>query len=332
MSLVIGKLLLCFGCIAPGAALPTQTSGSSGSSGGSAAGSAAAALAGSWYGTLSYPASQQGEWLSHNVPFNLTIDPTGLYASVNWTVVHIPGTGTYCSHQQEDGLNVTVDSSGRFFAKGLGTGAEYYSYEATLVGGDTLADGVIYSSNQGVWAGSTKDGNFTAKKNAHQLHDWKCTVPPPPPPPGPNLWPIPANYTNGTTHTFLGPNFAFKCASADACGSRSVLKAAFARYTGLIFAQKDSSATAATGLPALLSGLSVAVDRADDSAKTLQFGMDESYTLTIPTNGDATLHAPTVWCAKIKFNAVFGAVHDHSLKPRECLPRQDRLGTNTMEN
>eukprot|EP01052_Picozoa_sp_SAG31_P066470 SAG31_NODE_25271_length_464_cov_1.490411_1_plen_123_part_10 len=64
-------------------------------------------LAGSWYGTLSYPASQKGEWLSHNVPFNLTIDPSGRFASVNWTVEHIPGTTSYCSHQHEDGLNVT---------------------------------------------------------------------------------------------------------------------------------------------------------------------------------------------------------------------------------
>eukprot|EP01051_Picozoa_sp_SAG22_P025952 SAG22_NODE_7943_length_696_cov_0.825796_1_plen_181_part_00 len=118
-------------------------------------------------------------------------------------------------------------------------------------------------------------------------------MPPPPPPPGPNLWPLPAKFSNGTANAFLAPDFAFGCAAA-AGGCGTVLPAAFARYTGLIYAEQDTAA--ATG-PAVLGGLTVIVDSPDDTAKTLQFGMDEGYTLSVPANGKATLRAPTVWGA-----------------------------------
>eukprot|EP01051_Picozoa_sp_SAG22_P023749 SAG22_NODE_6265_length_877_cov_3.841902_1_plen_154_part_10 len=139
-------------CAAPAAALPAtgRSSASTGSGGG------ASALAGRWFGTLSYPASQKGAWLSHNVPFNLTIDVSGQYASMDWTVEHYPATQSYCVPQHEvrgpciqlqtvglmasltlcspafqEGMNVTVDSAhGLFFAKGTGTGKLFYSLEA----------------------------------------------------------------------------------------------------------------------------------------------------------------------------------------------------------
>ena len=291
--------LLLVSCCVTATATTTTTSSSSSSSSSSTTTStstssrqqaAATPLAGSWFGTMSYPASQPGEWLSHNVPFNLTIDPSGRLASVNWTVEHYPGGG-YCSHQQEDGLNVTVDSAtGQFFAKGLGDGTKFYSYEATLVGGHTLTSGIIYSANQGVWPGSTRWGNFTATKNGPPpLPGWKCITPPPPPPPGPKLWPLPANFSHGATPTFLASGFGFRC-SGGTCGE--VLQAAFARTTRLIYAEKDTAVPTGS---ALLSGLTVTVQNADDSAQALQFGMDESYSLLIPVSGSATLHAPSVW-------------------------------------
>ena len=117
LALSAGLVLL--GCTAPTAALPTQISASPSGD------ASPTALAGSWFGTLSYPASQKGEWLSHNVPpnFTITVSPTGsLLASADWMVEHYPGGG-YCAPQHEEGMNVTVDSStGRFLAKGLGTG------------------------------------------------------------------------------------------------------------------------------------------------------------------------------------------------------------------
>ena len=49
--------------------------------------------------------------------------------------------------QQEEGLRVSVTSSGQWLAKGLGTGDAYYSLEAQLVG-DKLVNGVVYASGK----------------------------------------------------------------------------------------------------------------------------------------------------------------------------------------
>ena len=51
-----------------------------------------------------------------------------------------------------------------------------------------------------------------------------------------------------------------------------------------------------SGTPTL-THVDINVDDPDDSHKTLQLGMDESYTLDVPTTGTATIRAPTVWGA-----------------------------------
>ena len=48
---------------------------------------------------------------------------------------------------------------------------------------------------------------------------------------------------------------------------------------------------------ATLTHVDLNVDNPDDSHKTLQLGMDESYTLDVPTTGTAAIRAPAVWGA-----------------------------------
>ena len=133
------------------------------------------------------------------------------------------------------------------------------------------------------------------------MEGWSCKVPPPPPPPGPNLWPLPAKFTNGSTHARLSPDFAFGCAGGE-CGT--VLKSAFARYTGLIWAEKDT--VPASRIPQL-SGLTVAVNSSDDSLSALQFGVNESYTLHVNSTS-AVITAETAWGAMWGLESFFQLV------------------------
>ena len=82
-----------------------------------------------------------------------------------------------------------------------------------------------------------------------------------------------------------------------------VLVAATQRYNDIIFAWSTGNgppgAAAATGAATLTHvDVDVSVSDPDDSFKTLQLGMDESYTLDVPAaGGAASIHAATVWGA-----------------------------------
>ena len=118
-----------------------------------------------------------------------------------------------------------------------------------------------------------------------------------PPPPGPSanfppIWPYPKSFTSGKSNvSVVGSGFAFK---GDA--KLKDLSAAFARYQDLMFPHPVPAATA-DGAAASLGGVTVTVS---DPSPILQLETDESYTLTIPASGPATISAKTV------FGAMYG--------------------------
>lgn len=253
-----------------------------------------------WQGTMSYPCTAEcehaGKWLCHNVPIKISVDGgTGL-ASVSWVWTVLPTAGgaavEHCVPKSETGLRVSTGAGHQWFAKADGTSAEFYSLEAKITAsGDMLTDGIIYYSKGGEWPG-TRAGIFNATKDAAPAN--VTCVPPPPLPPapsptpaynGPSLWPMPANLSFGASTVALTPHFWFHC---EHCDAGSLLPTAFARYTTLLAESSGighkSARTAAVKGPSLAM-LTVRVDNLEER-KSLQLGMDESYSLTILGDND----------------------------------------------
>ena len=128
----------------------------------------------------------------------------------------------------------------------------------------------------------------------------------------PTIWPIPASYTNGTATVSVSPKLTFtlsSSSSSDAAPSCPTLTAAFERYQGLTFPHVTSAADAEQELSnilskdkkgsttgAALSSVTVKVDDLDESHPQLE--TDETYTLTIPSDGSgATIEAKTIYGA-----------------------------------
>jgi len=108
----------------------------------------------------------------------------------------------------------------------------------------------------------------------------------PPPPFEPLIWPIPQQFTNGSSTVVVGSGFSFNSSSTS-----TVITTGIERYKDLTF---DHGTPQTSGQ---LMKLQIIVTSADE---TLQLETDESYVLDIPTGSDtATLQA----------NTVFGALH-----------------------
>jgi hexosaminidase len=114
------------------------------------------------------------------------------------------------------------------------------------------------------------------------------------------LWPMPSSLTNldGTVVHADSSSFEFHAADGS---STPVLEKAFGRYRNLAFLRKlPTPPTAAVAkkpaaAASTLTGLTVSVS---NTGAPLTMGMDESYSLTIPsTGGDAILQAKTTWGA-----------------------------------
>ncbi|KAH3760696.1 beta-hexosaminidase subunit beta [Pelomyxa schiedti] len=105
------------------------------------------------------------------------------------------------------------------------------------------------------------------------------------------IWPAPQVVTSGSTTLLLQPTFVFYSASTS-----GILSRAISRYENLIFNHEpwEASTSAVQGtIP--LNQLTITILNSDE---TLQLYMDETYKLTIPSNGNiATLSAQTVWGA-----------------------------------
>jgi hypothetical protein len=247
-------------------------------------GAGAAARVEVWQGTFSYAGLVPGTWLAHNIPINITVDNITSTATVEWTW-EVLSNGSQCVPKKESGLKVGTEGQ-QWFARGTGTDPQFYSLVANLTNGDTLSDGIIYDSKDGAWPASLM-GTFSAKKNTPSP-SWQCRKAPTPTPTPPKrtkgVWPLPANVTGGNDgDSFLSPTFAFKC---DICAAGSLLPTAFDRYSKLIYGNHHSAPSISNlrAASSLLTQLEVHVDNLDERS-TLQFGMEESYTLRVPISG-----------------------------------------------
>ena len=122
----------------------------------------------------------------------------------------------------------------------------------------------------------------------------------------PPIWPGPAKYTNGTATLPVSGSLKFSLSPAT---SNPTLEAAFARYQGLTFPHVSTASDVETVLENLfdehenaveataspLAALEVKVTDLDESHP--QVDTDESYTLSVPTSGSATLTAQTIYGA-----------------------------------
>jgi hypothetical protein len=126
------------------------------------------------------------------------------------------------------------------------------------------------------------------------------TLPPTPTPPSPQqaphawppVWPAPKLFSNGTKDVTLAASFAFEVDAGST--PTATLTQALQRYERLVLgdpARRPNSAGSSAGLTKLI----VSVDDSDETVP--QEDTDESYTLSIPTDGAVTLRAPTVYGA-----------------------------------
>jgi hypothetical protein len=248
-----------------------------------------------WQGTFSFPGLQPGTWLAHNIPINITVDTNASTATVEWIWQEL-SNGEQCVPKKEPQLKVSTQGQ-QWFARGTGKDPQYYSLEANLTNDNTLLDGVIYS---GTWPG-TKEGSFSAKKNAPRS-SWQCSpkptprpAPKPTPPPTPKqkqqspVWPAPASYTTGNANLTLASDFQFKFASSK---TPATLLDVFSRYESLTRPHRSAKTASNTGN---LHQLVVSIT--DTNEAPPQQGTNESYTLNIDASGNASLNAVTVYGA-----------------------------------
>eukprot|EP01062_Namystynia_karyoxenos_P048312 TRINITY_DN3672_c0_g1_i7.p2 TRINITY_DN3672_c0_g1~~TRINITY_DN3672_c0_g1_i7.p2 ORF type:complete len:629 (+),score=239.74 TRINITY_DN3672_c0_g1_i7:76-1887(+) len=105
-----------------------------------------------------------------------------------------------------------------------------------------------------------------------------------PQPAAPRLWPLPAKYSFGNATADVGTDRFFTVPPSD------VLQQAVQRYQKLFFPHDIGGAVSGS-----ISGVVVTVDDTDGSHP--QLGVDESYELSVPESGKATLRAQTVYGA-----------------------------------
>lgn len=113
----------------------------------------------------------------------------------------------------------------------------------------------------------------------------------------PEFWPIPSSYTQGSDDAEIVPSETFFVGD----NLPKTLTDAFARQLPLLFPHHTKHASIVARLSqkgsqqATLSGLRVSVESDDESHPQLE--TDESYSLNVPTSGEATLSAKTVYGA-----------------------------------
>lgn len=222
----------------------------------------------SWAGTLNY-----GSYAS-NVPLNVTVDASGI-ASFDWTYDH-DASGTPCRAQSESGIKWVLDGKS-LTAHGTGKDPSYYGFEGILSDDGKSITGTVLDADQkgrvGTWQVS-----LDAERKPPQ-----CS----PPPTAPKIWPVPSDYSFGSTTLKVAQSKDFFQGP-----STEVLTAAYERYQQLSFPHRVESGDA-TGS---LTSLKIEVDSLDESHPQVE--ADESYSLEVPeAGGAAILSAKTVWGA-----------------------------------
>eukprot|EP01048_Picozoa_sp_COSAG05_P020008 COSAG05_NODE_3294_length_2172_cov_0.968644_3_plen_252_part_00 len=152
------------------------------------------------------------------------------------------------------------------------------------------------------WAGSKKEPRCHLKSVPGETIAQPGTtcgvsksLPPPPLPPSvantawPPIWPYPKSWTNGSKVSTLSAAFEFRLSKSTAQSPTLLL--AFERYSAQIFGAARGHVAGNSDISALV----VSVDSGSDDPP--QEGTDESYQLTVPAAGAATLHAATIYGA-----------------------------------
>jgi len=105
----------------------------------------------------------------------------------------------------------------------------------------------------------------------------------------PNVWPKPWHEASANATLLICPNrFEFECC---ACETSALLSAAILRYQKLLFLWGEGAACNASQS---LTDIAVEVK---DLSEDLQFGVDESYELTVDAKGFGSLVSKTIWGA-----------------------------------
>ncbi|OVA10638.1 Glycoside hydrolase family 20 [Macleaya cordata] len=117
---------------------------------------------------------------------------------------------------------------------------------------------------------------------------------------GLNLWPMPKSVNYGGETLYLSRDFGLKIVGSNYTDASGILKDGLSRLLDVIEAAHviDTNSTYYNH-SALLKGLHVVIFSPDDE---LQFGIDESYRLSIPSTGDPIY-------AHLEAQTVYGALH-----------------------
>ncbi|GAB2218460.1 hypothetical protein Droror1_Dr00001683 [Drosera rotundifolia] len=115
-----------------------------------------------------------------------------------------------------------------------------------------------------------------------------------------NIWPMPESVSNGTKTLYLGSDFGLDSSGSKFGDDYGTLKNGFLRMLDVVrldhvidgnLSRFDASA--------VLKGINVVIH---SPSEELQYGVDESYALTIPDPGNSAY-------ARIEANTVYGALH-----------------------
>ncbi|XP_068646930.1 beta-hexosaminidase 3 [Aristolochia californica] len=112
-----------------------------------------------------------------------------------------------------------------------------------------------------------------------------------------NLWPMPKSVNHGSTSLYFSKDFGLSIKGSGYKDDNGILKDGFSRFLDVVDMAHvvDGNVTGR----AMLAGLNVTVFSSNDK---LQYGIDESYKLSIPTNANPIY-------AQLEAQTVYGALH-----------------------
>ncbi|MQL76171.1 hypothetical protein Taro_008578 [Colocasia esculenta] len=122
------------------------------------------------------------------------------------------------------------------------------------------------------------------------------------------LWPMPKSVRHGSNTLQLSKDFKLRTEGSSNIESSEILKDGFLRMVGIVLAPHVVNGPLGKPNSDVLAGLDVVVVSSDD---TLNFGVDESYRLSIPSSGDQVY-------GRIEAKTVYGALHGFQTFSQLC--------------
>ncbi|AQK86021.1 Beta-hexosaminidase 3 [Zea mays] len=113
-----------------------------------------------------------------------------------------------------------------------------------------------------------------------------------------DLWPMPASVARGAQTLLVSKDLRLSTAGSSYPDGKGILTEAFRRMVAVVELDHAINGTYSRGAP-VLAGVHVAVRSPNDE---LNFGVDESYRLSVPATGDPLY-------AQIEAQTVYGALH-----------------------